>query len=179
MVEGLTRDAAFICKQESIRPVPARLEPILDKVLPLVECKARSKEIVIEADLAPNLPRIRLDLKQMEEALTQLLDNANKFNPSGGQIKITTQVDDAWLIIPVSDTGVGIKPEQMDLIWELFEQDSDPFRRAQEGLGLGLALASSIVEAHGGLIDVDTTGGQGSTFTVKLPKITPPNGPAQ
>lgn len=170
MVEGLTRVAAFLSKQETVRPVLAQLEPVFNNLLPLAEFKARSKDIAVETDIAPNLPSFPLDVKQMEEALTQLVDNAIKFNRPGGKIKIHARADDKWIMIAVSDTGRGIEAEQMDKIWQMFEQSADPVRRAQEGLGLGLVLARYIVEAHRGAIEIDSTLGQGTTFTVKLPR---------
>jgi signal transduction histidine kinase len=171
MVEGLTRVAAFLSKQETVRPVPAQLEPVLNNVLPVAQFKARSKEITIETEIAPQLPFFPLDVKQIEEALHQLLDNALKFNKQGGKIKLSAQTDDDWVVIAVSDTGKGIEAEFMDKIWEIFEQGSDPVRRAQEGLGLGLVLVRYIIEAHRGLIEVESVPGQGSTFTLKLPRM--------
>ena len=170
MVEGLTRVAAFLSKQETVRPVLARLDPVLDSVIPLAEFKARSKEIAVETEIASNLPFFPLDVKQMEEALTQLVDNAIKFNQAGGRIRISTQADDDWITVAVSDSGVGIDAEQMNRIWEVFEQGSDPLKRAQEGLGLGLVLARYIVEAHRGTIEIESLLDHGSTVTVKLPR---------
>jgi PAS domain S-box-containing protein len=171
MVEGLTRVAAFLSKQETVRPVLALLEPVFQNLIPLADFKARSKEITVETELAPNLPPCRVDIKQMEEALIQLLDNAVKYNQPGGKIRISAQANNQWVMIAISDTGIGIEEEQMNRIWEMFEQGADPLKRAQEGLGLGLVLARYIVEAHRGIIEVDSTLGQGSTFTVKLPRI--------
>jgi PAS domain S-box-containing protein len=170
MVEGLTRVAAFLSKQETVRPVLAQLGPVFNTVLPVAEFKARSKEITIETEIATPLPFFPLDVKQMEEALLQLLDNAIKFNQQGGKIKLSAQADDAWIVVAISDTGKGIAAEFMDKIWELFEQGTDPLRRAQEGLGLGLVLVRYIIEAHRGLIEVESVLGQGSTFTIKLPR---------
>jgi signal transduction histidine kinase len=106
----------------------------------------------------------------MEEALTQLIDNAIKFNKTGGKVTVSARAGENWVMVTVSDTGVGIEPGQLNRVWEAFEQGVDPLRRAQEGLGLGLVLARYIVEAHRGTIEVETTPGQGSTFTVKLPR---------
>lgn len=173
MVEGLTRVASFLSKQETVRPVLAQLEPVFNTVLPLAEFKARSKEITVETEIAPQLPFFPLDVKQMEEALTQLIDNAIKFNQRGGKIKISAQADPNWVTITVSDTGKGIEAEAMNRIWDLFEQGADPVRRAQEGLGLGLVLVRYIVEAHRGTVEVETMLGQGSSFIVKLPRKKP------
>jgi PAS domain S-box-containing protein len=171
MVENLTRVAAFLSKRETVRPVLAQLDPVFNSLLPLAEFKARTKQILVEADIAPDLPAFLLDVKQIEEALIQLVDNAIKFNQAGGKIKISAWAEAEWVMLAVSDTGKGIEAEQLNRIWEVFEQGSDPLRRAQEGLGLGLVLARYIVEAHRGVIEVETVLGQGSTFTIKLPRV--------
>jgi two-component system phosphate regulon sensor histidine kinase PhoR len=169
MVEGLTRVAAFLSKQETVRPVLGRLEPVFNNLIPLVEFKARSKEITVKNDIAPQLPPLRLDVKQLEEALIQIADNAIKFNEPGGQVQISAQADDDWVTISISDTGIGIDTELINRMWEIFEQGIDPVRRSQEGLGLGLVLAHYIIEAHNGSIEVETALGKGSTFMVRLP----------
>lgn len=173
MVDGLTSIAAFLSKQETVKPVMARLEPVFNDVLPLAEFKARSKDIALEVDIRPRLPAFPLDVKQIEEALIQLLDNAIKFNRPGGKIKVSARANAHWVILTVADSGIGIEAAQMELIWQAFEQGIDPLRRAQEGLGLGLALARYIVAAHYGTIEVKTKLGYGSTFTIKLPRSKP------
>jgi signal transduction histidine kinase len=170
MIESLTGVAAFLSKQDTVKPVLAHLEAVFNEVLPLAEFKARSKDITIETDIRPDLPAVLLDVKQMEEALIQLLDNAIKFNRPGGKIKISAKANTQWVILTVADTGIGIEAEQMELIWQAFEQGIDPLRRSQDGLGLGLALARHIIAAHCGVIELKTKLGQGSTFTVKLPR---------
>lgn len=171
MIDGLLHVAAFVDKQGTTRPVLASLEPVFEKALALAEFKARSKGIAIETDIASNLPLFPMDVKQIEEALTQLLDNAVKFNRTEGKIKVTARADDDWVILTVSDSGIGIDIELLDKIWDVFEQNADPLRRAQEGLGVGLSVARYIVEAHHGTIEVKTRLGQGSTFTIKLPRL--------
>jgi signal transduction histidine kinase len=170
MVEGLTQVAAFLSKQETVKPRLAQLNPVLENVVLLAEFKARSKGITLETEITPDLPTLHLDAKQLEEALNQLVDNAIKFNQAGGAIKISVAPDHQGVKIAVSDTGTGIEAEDINRIWEIFEQGIDPIRRAQEGLGLGLVLARYIVEAHRGTIRVETKRGKGSTFTVRLPK---------
>jgi signal transduction histidine kinase len=174
LFEGLTRVAAFLSKQGTVRPVRARLEPVLDQVLPLAEFKARSREIGFETDIPTELPLLRLDVKEMAEALDQLLDNAIKFNRPGGRVKVTVRVEPETVSLSVADTGQGIEPETLTRMWEVFEQAVDPLRRAQAGLGLGLVLAREIIEAHHGAITVETELGQGSRFTVTLPRSTSP-----
>jgi signal transduction histidine kinase len=170
MIESLTGVAAFLSKQEPVKLVVARLKAIFNEVLPLAEFKARSKGIIIETDICPDLPPLPLDVKQIEEVLTQLLDNAIKFNRPDGRIKVTVWANPQWVILTVADTGIGIEAGQLELIWQAFEQGVDPVRRAQEGLGLGLALARHIIAAHCGTIEVKTKLDEGSIFTVKLPR---------
>jgi signal transduction histidine kinase len=144
--------------------------PVLNNVLPLAEFKARSKQVTILTDISPDLPLFPLDDKQIEEALTQLLDNAIKFNRFDGAVTVAARSVADWIVITVADTGIGIDAGQLKSIWEIFEQNSDPVRRGQEGLGLGLVLAKYIIDAHHGLIELKTQPGRGSTFIVKLPR---------
>ncbi|MCG3206847.1 MAG: Sensor protein SrrB [Anaerolineae bacterium] len=173
MVMSLIRVAGFLSKQESIKPVMGRLTPVINGVLPLAEFKARSRQIAIITEIAPNMPPFPLDVKQIEEAVAQLLDNAIKFNRPNGKIKLSASAGDEWIEITVVDTGTGINPDRLETIWEVFEQNSDPVRRAQEGLGLGLVLVKYIIDAHQGVIEIDTKVGQGSKFTIKLPRYRP------
>jgi signal transduction histidine kinase len=170
MIESLTGVAAFLSKQETAKLVVARLEAVFNEVLPLAEFKARGKNIIIETDICPDLPPLPLDVKQIEEVLIQLLDNAIKFNRPDGQIKVTVRANPQWVILTVADTGIGIEAERLELIWQAFEQGVDPVRRTQEGLGLGLALTRHIIAAHCGTIEVKTKSDEGSTFTIKLPR---------
>jgi signal transduction histidine kinase len=170
MVESLTRVAAFVSKQEPVKPVKAQLKPIFENVIALAEFKARTKGIEIETELEANLPVLHLDIKQIEEALTQLVDNAIKFNQKDGKVKLSAWSEKDWVAVAVADTGIGIEPAQTQIIWDIFEQGVDPLRRAQEGLGLGLVLTRHIIEAHHGLIELETTPGQGSIFTIRLPR---------
>jgi len=171
MIDGLTRLATFLSKQEKVRPVLRSLTPILADALTLAEFKARSKEISIEMEMKAASDEVYLDPRQLTEALTQLLDNAIKFNQVGGSIKVTIITDATWLKISIADTGAGIDSGHIDRIWEVFEQEVDPLRRAQEGLGVGLSIAHHIVKEHGGKIEVETALGHGSIFTVKLPLL--------
>lgn len=169
IIQSLIRVAGFLGKQETIKPVWGRLKPVINDVLPLAEFKARSKQITIATSVPDDLPPFPLDVKQVEEAMTQLLDNAVKFNKNGGKILVKAVADDPWMIISVADTGVGIEPGRVERIWDVFEQESDPVRRAQEGLGLGLALVWYIVDAHRGQLELKTEPGVGSQFIIKLP----------
>jgi signal transduction histidine kinase len=98
-----------------------------------------------------------------------LLSNAVKFTPEGGRVVITATAADGVITIAVSDTGIGIAPEDQAAIFEEFRQVGREDARKQEGTGLGLTLAKKLVELHGGRIWVQSYVGQGSTFTFTLP----------
>ena len=101
----------------------------------------------------------------------QFLDNAIKFTPQGGNVYIETAPSRGDVLVKVTDTGIGIPPDRVDEIFEPFHQLDGSTTRSQGGTGLGLALARSIVEAHGSTIHVDTQVGEGSCFSFALPAL--------
>src|SRR5262249_42307213 len=105
-----------------------------------------------------------------------LLSNAVKFTPEGGRVRVTATAADDLVTIAVSDTGIGIAPEDQGAIFEEFRQVGQDDARKQEGTGLGLTLAKKFVELHGGPIWVQRQVGQGSTFTFTLPVRGPSKG---
>ena len=108
------------------------------------------------------------DARRISQVIFNLLSNAVKFTPAGGTVGIgATQVDDE-VRVSVADTGPGIAPEDVERIFEEFQQ-TDAGSEQQEGTGLGLALSKRFVELHGGRIWVDSELGKGSTFTFALP----------
>jgi signal transduction histidine kinase len=109
------------------------------------------------------------DERKIRQILLNLLSNAVKFTPEGGQIGITAMPADGAVEISVSDTGIGIAPEDQEAIFEEFRQVGSHSAGKREGTGLGLALARKFVELHGGKIRVNSQVGKGSTFTFTLP----------
>lgn len=118
---------------------------------------------------APPMPEIAGDGDRLAQVLTNLVSNAIKYTPQGGQIWLTTQVSSGGVEVVVRDSGVGISAEDLPRIFERFYQ-ADKARGPRRGTGLGLAITQEIVQAHGGRITVASAGmGKGSTFTVWLP----------
>jgi signal transduction histidine kinase len=109
------------------------------------------------------------DERKVKQILLNLLSNAVKFTPEGGRVGLTATAADGAITIAVSDTGIGIAPEDQAAIFEEFRQVGCEDARTQEGTGLGLTLAKKLVELHGGRIWVQSQVGQGSTFTFTLP----------
>ena len=146
-------------------------EPIT-AALETVRLAAEAKAIQLEVCLNPTVEPVRGDAGRLQQVMWNLLSNAIKFTPTGGRVMVQlTQVDrDAQ--IQVSDTGKGIHPEFLPHVFELFRQQDSSTTRHFGGLGLGLAIARQVIEAHGGTITAASAGqGQGATFTVQLPII--------
>jgi signal transduction histidine kinase len=126
----------------------------------------RGLTLHIEAD---RMPEVAGDGDRLAQVLTNIVSNAIKYTPSGGEIWLRTQVNNGGVEVMVRDTGLGIKAGDLPRIFERFYQ-VDKTRGPRRGTGLGLAITQEIVQAHGGRITVTSAGeGQGSTFTVWLP----------
>jgi PAS domain S-box-containing protein len=134
-------------------------------------------------ELAVALPEepvwIDVDVVRMAQALANLLNNAAKYTPKGGRVELTAGREGQQAVVRVRDTGLGISPEMLDRIFEMFTQVDAVGSRSQGGLGIGLTVVRSLVEMHGGTVAADSAGlGQGSEFVVRLPLAEPPRGSA-
>jgi CheY-like chemotaxis protein len=114
------------------------------------------------------------DAARLEQVIVNLLTNAAKYTDEGGKIWLTVQQEGDECKLCVRDTGVGIAPELLPHIFELFTQAERSLSRSQGGLGIGLALVQRLVEMHGGKVEVHSTLGEGSEFIVHLPVMPPP-----
>jgi adenylate cyclase len=127
----------------------------------------QKKGISLKTDLTA-CPAVYLDLEKFDKVLYNLLSNAMKFTLEGGSITVTLQPAGDHCLLKVTDTGIGIRPDQMPHLFERFRQAEGSANRGYEGSGLGLALVRELVELHGGQITMDSTYGEGTTFTVWL-----------
>jgi two-component system, OmpR family, phosphate regulon sensor histidine kinase PhoR len=134
-----------------------------DRLRPQME-RAR---LDLHIEVAEGLPELDIDVARIEQVIVNLVHNAIKFTPAGGSITIRVSQEKNNIVVQVQDTGVGIAPEEQARLFERFYK-SDRARRS-EGTGLGLAIAKNIVLSHGGLISVESTQGEGATFTFTLP----------
>jgi CheY-like chemotaxis protein len=121
---------------------------------------------------------VEADPARMEQVVVNLLNNAAKYTDTGGLIRMSVSREGAEAVIRVRDNGVGISPEQLPLIFELFTQVDGSLGRSYGGLGIGLALARNLVEMHDGRLQASSAGlGKGSEFTIKLPVLLQPSVP--
>jgi adenylate cyclase len=126
-------------------------------------CDRKGVEVV--TNLEP-CPLVYLDLEKFDKVLYNLLSNAMKFTPANGRISITLKPAGDHCLLQVIDTGIGIRPDQIPHLFERFRQAEGSANRSYEGSGLGLALVKELVELHGGQVSVESTYGEGSTFTI-------------
>ncbi len=137
--------------------------------MPAIE--ARGHSIVVEER---PIPPVNADPVRLTQVIGNLLNNAAKYTPEGGRIELVLGEADGFATITVRDNGIGIGPEYLDHVFELFGQVSSPRPHSHDGLGIGLALVQRIVELHGGRVEARSAGiGQGSEFVVRLPLLPP------
>ena len=125
--------------------------------------------VTIEAEVQSGLIDVHCDGEKISWVISQLLDNAGKFTPRGGQVKVVCQQADNFVKIAVIDSGIGIAPERIGEIFEEFHQLDGSSTRRYSGTGLGLALSQRILTAHGTSLEVNSTPGKGSSFAFSLP----------
>ena len=146
---------------------------IIDVVRSVIHAVAAKKGIDLEVEVPPSLPEVNVDPGRIKQVLYNLISNAIKFTPRGGMVRLAARADEQNLVVTVSDTGVGIAREDLPRLFREFEQLRQPGGVRPEGTGLGLALTRRLVELHGGRVEVESTLGNGSTFSVHLPLHSP------
>jgi signal transduction histidine kinase len=126
-------------------------------------------EIAVSAEVHGELPHVRGDRDRLQQVLTNLLDNAVKFSPAGEGVIVSAFRQDSRVRIQVADRGPGVPTDQQRLIFEKFGRGNTAGSPGKPGTGLGLFIARSIAEAHGGTLEISSSRGQGATFTLSLP----------
>jgi signal transduction histidine kinase len=140
---------------------------ILETVAAELRGQRRDRPVEIHAPRPGDLPALRADPKRLRQVVTNLAGNALKFTEQG-EVRLEATQDGPWVVLTISDTGVGMTPEALDTLFDEFTQAGDAARR-RRGTGLGLAISRQLVELHGGTIAVESSPGRGTTVTVRLP----------
>jgi two-component system sensor histidine kinase BaeS len=170
LVEDLRTLSLADAGELSLHRQPTAPRDLLDRLAQVYHPQAVQQEVQIGIEVEHDLPEIEIDPDRMQQVLSNLVSNALRYTPSGGQIALLARrADSAHLQLIVRDSGAGIAAQDLPRVFERFYR-GDPSRQEEGASGLGLAIARSIVELHGGTISVASAGaGQGSTFTVELP----------
>jgi signal transduction histidine kinase len=154
--------------QLKITNEPFDIRPVLDKVVHTVRPMTEAKHLALEIELAPEVGTVRADSYRVEQVLLNLLSNAIKFTERG-YIRIACSLQGDAVLIGVTDTGIGIKHEDLDKLFRPFTQVDTGLTRQYEGTGLGLSISKRLVTLMGGTIWVDSEPGRGSTFSFTVP----------
>lgn len=150
---------------------PCDLEEIVSRIIKQHIVPAEKQELRLQADL-DEAPIINADRTMLERAITNLIDNAIKYTPNGGQITVGVERHGDEVIVAVKDTGYGISPENQRMLFERHARIERPEHKRVKGSGLGLFIVRSVAQRHGGRAWVESQEGQGSTFKFSVP-ITP------
>lgn len=143
---------------------------LVRSVFVLVESRAKMGRVKLVVNLPKEIPMLRGEERAMKQVLTNLLTNAIKFTPEGGTVTLGALVDDAGhMRISVSDTGIGIAPDDIQTALAPFGQIESALSRKHQGTGLGLPLTKALVELHGGVLDLQSKLGEGTTVTLIFP----------
>jgi signal transduction histidine kinase len=161
-------DSAPVSLPKTAIPIP--IDEILFDLIDILQSEAESKEITLEADLIDAV-WVKGDAHQLQRLFGNLLENALQYTSNGGLIRVKILKWDDFVVIEVADTGIGIAPEHLPLVFNRFWRAEKARSRRQGGSGLGLAIVQAITHGHGGEISVTSKVGVGSCFRVKLPII--------
>lgn len=167
MVDELSELSLVETGQVSLEKRPVNLEALVIRAVERLEAQAVRAGIGLTLDAPAGLPQPVADERRLEQVLVNLLHNAVKFTPSGGQISVAASADKENVTVTVSDTGIGIPEEELPRVFERFYKADKS--RSSRGTGLGLAIARHIIQAHGGRLWVESVQGAGSVFSFSLP----------
>ena len=147
------------------------IEGVTESVVQVLRQKIDAGKLTLKLDLPAGLPTIFADERKLKQILMNLLSNAVKFTPAGGRVTVSVSLDDAGnLRLVVTDTGIGMAPEEIPRALAAFVQIDSSLSRRHEGTGLGLPLAKALAELHGGQLDLISTPGRGTSVIVTLPR---------
>lgn len=164
-------DVVWIESGTGLTLAPTNLLNMLKTTMDLIEPRASAKHIRLILDAPSELPLVNADLKRLERAIANLVNNAVKYSDENKTVTIQVRIEGNELAIAVHDQGIGIAPENLSRLFDRFFRVQDQKTRHSDGTGLGLYVTKSIVEQHGGRITVESTVNVGSTFTVYLPLV--------
>jgi two-component system, NtrC family, sensor histidine kinase GlrK len=148
---------------------PASLESVIDRAVTEIGPLADAKRIRVEAKIGQEMPLVKMDPDRILQALRNLVGNAVKFTPAGGHVTLSAEQKNGSVRVAVSDTGPGIVPEDLSLIFDKYRQGSSKSSYMLRGTGLGLAIVKHIITSHGGQVWVESEAGEGSSFIFVLP----------
>ena len=169
LVEDLRLLALAEAGSLRLHPQRQSIAEVLTSVETAFRPRAEAKAITFQVDLPPEIPAVMIDRSRIEQVVQNLVENSITHTPDGGRLTISVARSELGVRVVLADTGRGIPPDELPLIFERFHRVDPSRSRATGGAGLGLTIAKQLVEAHGGRIWAESTSGQGSRFIFELP----------
>lgn len=170
LIEDLLDMNRIISGKMRLNVQPTELATVIQGAIESILPAATAKDITIRQVLDPHASVVSGDPTRLQQIIWNLLTNAIKFTPKGGKVDIVLERVNSHLEVAITDTGIGISPEHLPIIFERFRQVDSSSTRVQGGLGLGLSIVKQLIEMHGGTIEARSAGeGRGSTFVLTLP----------
>ncbi|HEY6245694.1 MAG TPA: PAS domain S-box protein [Pyrinomonadaceae bacterium] len=174
LIDDLLEVSRIITGKLRLDFVGCELQPVIQAAAESLRPTADAKGVKLHVTLAQNLGMVMGDRERLQQVVWNLVCNAVKFTPAGGEVNVRLNRINSHLEIAVSDTGAGIHPDFLPHVFDRFRQADGSTTRAHGGLGLGLAIVRHLVELHGGVAVADSAGvGKGATFTVRFPLMLP------
>ncbi|PSB29147.1 CheR family methyltransferase [Chlorogloea sp. CCALA 695] len=172
LIEDLLETSRITAGKFQLNVSAIALAPVISSAIEIARILANAKNIQIETVFTPKTLLVSGDKDRLQQIISNLLTNAIKFTPSGGQVTVSLDCTASQAQIQVSDTGQGISAEFLPFVFERFRQANSTSTRSEGGLGLGLSIVEHLVGLHGGTVSAASPGeGQGATFTVQLPLL--------
>ena len=173
LIEKMIQFSLEASGQFTLQIKAVNLSEVVDLALKQAKIKAKNRPVALSIDLGIDPCPVRVDQEKIQWVVMELVDNAIKFTPPGGQVKVGLDQDTNLAHIYVIDSGIGISPERLSEIFEPYHQLDGSSTRHYGGVGLGLSLAKKIIEAHGSKVKVTSEVGQGTFIQFELPIIRP------
>jgi cell cycle sensor histidine kinase DivJ len=178
VVTSILDVSKIACGAYPIEPQLFRFSDAVDVSRSIVSLQAAEKSLTLETDIAPSAGRIVADRRAIQQMLINLMSNAVKFTPAGGTVTVGANRLGSRLHFWVSDTGIGIKEEDLSRLGRPFSQVRNDYTREHDGAGLGLSLVKGLVELHEGSMMIESAPGEGTVVTISLPVAGPAGRPA-
>ncbi len=171
LLEDLIDLSHLVAGKAEVLRMPTDLNGCIERAVDAGRENAARKNLTLSLDLDPGLPPVPADPAKIEQIITNLLANAIKFSEDGGAVTLASSRQGDRVCFTVSDSGIGIPPEEQPHVFDIFRQIDGSTRRRHGGIGIGLSLVKQLVEIHGGTIELESQPGAGTTFSVLIPLI--------
>lgn len=171
MVNNILAISKHAAKKDELLPEPVDFVDLVGLVKRSLEPIAEGKQVALCTSVGADVPITMADWEKLRRVMENLVNNAIKYTHRGGQVELSVAFDGVDIIIAVKDDGMGIAPEDIEEIFELYKQAGQSANRRYRGTGLGLVVVRNMVELHGGSVSVESQIKAGSTFTVRIPYV--------